>query len=168
MVIRAGQYAFWRGMVIRDGQYALFGTQKDLEVFDLEVGLPGTCVADTLIWSLVILHEQRVRQQREADARKREIDIGFAALVSQLDMRRLGTPEFFIKLPWGKTIHLCFTPDLIVEDVKAAIFNSCGDIHLPVEQQMLLHMGKELQDGCWLCDYNIQEGDTLRLKLRKA
>eukprot|EP00418_Pyrodinium_bahamense_P015067 CAMPEP_0179104970 /NCGR_PEP_ID=MMETSP0796-20121207/48727_1 /TAXON_ID=73915 /ORGANISM="Pyrodinium bahamense, Strain pbaha01" /LENGTH=165 /DNA_ID=CAMNT_0020802943 /DNA_START=88 /DNA_END=585 /DNA_ORIENTATION=- len=63
----------------------------------------------------------------------------------------------------GRTISLDVAPDESVERLKAMIRNCEG---IPVEQQNLTFIGRQLEDGRALSDYNVRTGSRLLLTLR--
>ena len=74
-----------------------------------------------------------------------------------------GDMQIFVKHPKGKTI---ITLDVVntftIKNIKAIIMNKEG---IPTNQQRLIFMDQQLEDGCTISDYIIQKESTITLML---
>ena len=68
--------------------------------------------------------------------------------------------QIFVKTQTGKHITIEVEPTDLVETIRVKIKEKEG---IPVERQILLFAGKELDDGNTLQDYSIQKDSTLHL-----
>jgi ubiquitin len=74
-----------------------------------------------------------------------------------------GDMTIFVKTPSGKTITLHVEASNTIAIVKGILKNKEG---IPKNQQRLIFADQQLEDGCTISDYNIQNEATLLLMIR--
>lgn len=85
------------------------------------------------------------------------------AIAAQMEAEKEEEHPLFIKTLTGKTMTVFVVPTLTVAQVKQKLFEAEG---IPVEQQRLVHSGKQLEDMYTLKDYYVAKGTTLHMILR--
>ena len=78
----------------------------------------------------------------------------------KLNLTLLGYITLFLKTMMGETIEVDVHPLDRIEIVKLRISQKEG---IPPYQQRLVYSGRLLEDGCTLCDYNIQRESAIHL-----
>lgn len=73
------------------------------------------------------------------------------------------TGQIFVKSLSGETICIDYRPELTISELKNTIQSQ---LQIPVDQQRLIHQGKQLEDTNTLTDYNIAPNSTVHLVLR--
>ena len=109
------------------------------------------------------------------ESKVRAQDAVIEALREEANLQRLQRPrrvlpptfrggfQLFVKTPNGKTITLNISPLDTFYTVKSKVQDKTG---IPPFHQLLIHQGKQLEDGRKLIDYNIQKHANIYLVLR--
>ena len=84
--------------------------------------------------------------------------------ILHLDRHSRGSMHIYVKMQNGKTITLVVQPNSSIYKVKLKIQDEEG---IPPDQQRLMYILKELEDGRTLDDYNIHDESTLYLTVRR-
>ena len=71
--------------------------------------------------------------------------------------------QVFLKNEKGMTSPYEIAPGETVQELKRKVHSKEG---VPVDQQRLIHEGKQMDDGRKLDDYNVRSGSTIHLTLR--
>ena len=79
------------------------------------------------------------------------------------ELRKRNAFNIFIKALTGKTIYLQAEGDDTIEFLKSLVNIVEG---IPIDQQRLIFVGKQLEDNRLLDDYKIQKDANLHLVLR--
>jgi large subunit ribosomal protein L40e len=91
---------------------------------------------------------------------------GMATTIETLqaaEKRRRYGPQFYVKVPGGKSIIFDYAPSLSVSMLKYLVQEKEGIL---VAHQRLIFGGKNLEEGRAISDYNIQKETTVECVLR--
>ena len=80
-----------------------------------------------------------------------------------LNNNKIGTFQIFVKTLSGKTISLNVKSFYTIQYIKLLINNM---ENIPINDQRLIFIGRQLENNYTLEDYNIQRESTLHLVLR--